>query len=346
MFPTNDKRFGVCFDFSVTGDKITDYQTHKLSDNLWYYDYTFSPHGTPNAVGRTLEPKESPLQYQMVWNAKAYIGTSGTAELGSIAATWPSKKWLIGNEPDVASQTNNTPNEYAQGYNRAYNTIKTSDPTALVYFGGIGQMSPMRMRWLTDTYNEYYTLYGSVLPCDGMHSHAYIIQETPGSGIGYAVGVSGTSDARGGTAWSNHTNFEVLKEDVKRLRQWMKDLNWENKPLVISEYGSLLPAEGWNSTPEVQGQYLQDSFNFFLTYSDSTGCPLDENRLVQEFSWFSLNFTGFMDGRLFVPELGELGQYYRDFYYSDYFPQSLSNEDNNDLYQENLYQLKTGKNYG
>ena len=70
----------------------------------------------------------------------------------------------------------------------------------------------------------------------------------------------------------------------------MKDNGYRNQPLIISEYGILLSKYHGFPYATVRN-YMLASFNFLLTTTDSqTGMPNDGNRLVQEFSWFSLNF--------------------------------------------------------
>jgi hypothetical protein len=67
----------------------------------------------------------------------------------------------------------------------------------------------------------------------------------------------------------------------------------QNKPLIVSEYGVLMP--DWVSpgdfTPEaVRDSFMYPSFNFFQNATDTvTGYPADSYRLVQRWNWYSLD---------------------------------------------------------
>jgi len=343
LFPKLSERAGVCYDYYSTDTRPTDYPLHYLSPEIWFYDYNYSPHiHKPNGTASsTLYPL--PNQYQTIYNVK----NANTVTVGNIAGLYPGKKWLLGNEPDVASQSNNTPTEYALGYKNLYNAIKAKDPTSMIYVGGIGSMSQARMAWLGEVTTAYQSNCGSALPCDGWHVHGYIVEEIPGApGINHPVGLAGSVTVRGGTAWADHTNKNVFKSDVKRMRQWMKDKGYQNKPLIISEYGCLLPSLGWGKTPEVQGQFVKDTFDFMLYEKDTLGCPLDNNKLVQEFALFSANYDGFPDGRLFGVDkkITKLGKTYRKYWYSNFFDVALGKEDEKDLYTESGSLMQTNTN--
>jgi hypothetical protein len=73
----------------------------------------------------------------------------------------------------------------------------------------------------------------------------------------------------------------------------MKDRGYQDRPLVISEYGILLSQ--YHGFPHsVVRNYMLGSFDFMLNTKDSaTGYPADDYRLVQQFAWFSLNYYEF-----------------------------------------------------
>ena len=99
------------------------------------------------------------------------------------------------------------------------------------------------------------------------------------------------------------------------MRTWMKNHGQQNKPLILSEYGQLYPClncVGQNTsncfprdefgncfTPGRSATFLTNSFNYLNSAADaSLGYPLDNNRLVQQWLWFSLNYPAFENSNL------------------------------------------------
>ena len=101
----------------------------------------------------------------MVWvrNGRLY---PSAATLHQLAAQHPGLAWLIGNEPDVHWQGGTTPEVYAVAYHRAYTAIKAGDPTAQVAIGGLSQITPLRLAYLTRMWEFYEKLYGEPMPVD------------------------------------------------------------------------------------------------------------------------------------------------------------------------------------
>ena len=65
-----------------------------------------------------------------------------------------------------------------------------------------------------------------------------------------------------------------------------------NKPLWITEYGSLFPPTRLDlgATDAKTASFMVGTFNFLLSARDeATGLPGDQNRLVQRWFWYSLN---------------------------------------------------------
>ena len=87
------------------------------------------------------------------------------------------------------------------------------------------------------------------------------------------------------------------------MRQWMKDRGQQNRPLLVTEYsilynywqtrdgGCLVKDEFGNCfTPDRVSQFMVNTFNFFNNAKNpALGYPLDDNRLVQQWMWFSVN---------------------------------------------------------
>lgn len=103
---------------------------------------------------------------------------------------------------------------------------------------------------------------------------------------------------------SEHDSVRIFRDQVYGMRQWMKDRGQQNKPLIISEYGLLYPyLDGTTGGqceflqdehqqcfyPERVTKYLQDTIAFMEDTKDpNLGYPGDENRLVQQWLWYSI----------------------------------------------------------
>lgn len=111
---------------------------------------------------------------------------------------------------------------------------------------------------------------------------------------------------------SEHDSVRIFTEQVYGMRQWMKERGQQNKPLIISEYSLLYeytdpkPNGGCEFLqdenqecfhPERVTQYLQDTVAFLENTKDpNLGYPADENRLVQQWLWYSLVTEPFWSG--------------------------------------------------
>ena len=100
---------------------------------------------------------------------------------------------------------------------------------------------------------------------------------------------------------------EIFGTLVTEFRQWMKAKGFQHKPLIISEYGVLMPStyiapDGQAATGDrLLITFMRESFDFMLNEKDpGLGYPADENRLVQQWLWFSLNAP--INGNLCSPE--------------------------------------------
>src|SRR5690606_13392593 len=100
-----------------------------------------------------------------------------THTLRDLARRYRGLTWLIGNEPDVRWQDNTPPEIYAVAYHRAYSAIKEGDPTAQVAIGGVSQITPLRLEYLTRRWDFYRSLYGTAIPVDVWTMHAFVLRE-------------------------------------------------------------------------------------------------------------------------------------------------------------------------
>lgn len=103
---------------------------------------------------------------------------------------------------------------------------------------------------------------------------------------------------------SEHDSVRIFREQVYGMRQWMKARGQQNKPLIISEYSLLYPYLGGTTGgqceflqdehqqcfyPERVTKYLRDTVAFMEDTKDpNLGYPGDENRLVQQWLWYSI----------------------------------------------------------
>jgi len=271
----------------------------------WYVDWKT----------QTSPPRPGGAEYvQMLHVRGSTYSPSGPTLAARIAAN-PGSLWLIGNEPDCIYQDNVLPQDYAQAYHDAYAFIKANDPTARVSAGGIVQPTPLRMQYLDIVLDTYGSLYGEPLPTDAWNMHTYILREAscavyPDScwgaeippGIGAESGMLYTLD--------DTDDLDIFQQRIAQFRQWMRDRGYRDTPLLITEYGTLLPyydpdslyydSEGNPFDEERARDFMYGTFDFLLTASDpDLGYPADENRLVQRWLWYSLDDTIEYGGALF-----------------------------------------------
>ena len=93
-----------------------------------------------------------------------------------------------------------------------------------------------------------------------------------------------------------------------------------NRPLVVTEYGILMPPD-FGFSPDVVAEFMTGTFDFFLSSANGNGYPADGNRLVQWWFWYSLYDPGdFPSGNLYDPNTGEMtavGQAFRQYVIGD-----------------------------
>jgi hypothetical protein len=219
--------------------------------------------------------------------------------LGPMVQANPGSVWMVGNEPDrVISQGDTMPDMYAQIYHDVYYFIKGIDPTAKVAIGAVVQPTPIRLQYLDLVLTEYKTRYGSSMPVDVWNTHLYIIAEErgkPGAEIPPGIDVS---TGRLYTA-QDHLDISVFMSLVAELRTWMKERSYQDKPLIVTEFGALLPL--WYLD---DFGFTQDDINSFIadaiSYMNSTtvvnlGYPADSYRLVQQAALYSLDNDSVFD---------------------------------------------------
>jgi hypothetical protein len=228
-------------------------------------------------------------------------------DIAAIAQANPGSLWLVGNEPDVKWQDNVEPAAYARLYHEAYTAIKTADSTAQVAIGGVSQPTPLRLRYLDAILGSYRAQFGVEMPVDVWNVHNFVLQELRGSwGVDIPPGIS---DDQGMLYEVNDSdNLEIFRQQIVDFRRWMAQCGYQDYPLIVSEYGVLMP-EDFGFSPERVAAFMTGTFDFFSTAADpGLGYPADGYRLVQLWCWYSLDAPPdyYPTSNLFDPQTGAM----------------------------------------
>ena len=216
------------------------------------------------------------------------------------AAANPGSTWLIGNEPDVMWQDNTTPERYAELYHKLYQGLKSADPTCHVAIGGISQPTPLRLAYLDRVLSAYQARYAEPMPVDVWNIHNFILREERDS---WGVDIPPGLDADAGLLYEiqDHDDLQAFQGQILAFRRWMAERGQRDRPLLISEYGILMPEDFGFDATRVRA-FMYATFDYFLTASDDAlGYPADDNRLVQWWAWYSLGDTLYPTSNLFDP---------------------------------------------
>ena len=247
--------------------------------------------------------------------------------LGPIVQANPGHVWLIGNEPDrMGHQDDTMPDLYAEIYHEAYYFIKGIDPTARVAIGAVIQPTPLRLEYLQRVLAAYQAKYGVRLPVDVWNTHLYIIREVRNE---WGGGIPAGSDAQSGRVYTlqDHLDINIFKSLITELRTWMKDNGYQDVPMVVTEWGVLMPLWFLDDVGYTQNDinhFLEDAIKHMDSAADpDLGYAADGYRLVQRAALFSLDDDStFPDGlqrwgsfllRSSPPyAITETGTYFRD----------------------------------
>lgn len=272
---------------------IADYDAARLGAG-WYLDYSTQ-----------VDPvRPNGMDYAQMIRARFPAPSNESLETayGDVLDANPGMLWILGNEPDRPGdqQDGLTPTDYVQFYHAAYTFLKERDPSAQIAIAGIVQPTPIRLLYLSTVLSEYERLYGVEMPIDVWTAHAFILREqrpTPEEqswGAGIPPGIEG-QDALGRLyEVDEHGDLDIFKEQIIAMRQWMADNGQRDKELLITEYGILFPDWFAGFFPAETRDFMFDTFDFMIDATDDQiGLAADENRLVQRFSWFSLNSPGY-----------------------------------------------------
>lgn len=276
--------------------------------------------------------------------------------------------WIIGNEPDrFCFQDSVNPEIYAERYYQMAMMIRSLDHTAKLGFGTVVQPTPIRIRYLERAIDKLSELSGgnrevALGLIDIWSIHSFILNEEPYEwgadvpvgfftyneqklitrGLGYCFTgeeyEENISEAQLITNYADTYSIDKFIERIIYFRNWMNSIGESEKPLWITEYGTLFPNweiicfnddrldcdSPYNSWPtETDNKnYMIETFNFLLHARDfEIGLSWDNNNLVQRWYWYSLNdYTDNYGGSLMDPdnnyELTIVGDAYKS--YTDY----------------------------
>lgn len=264
-------------------------------DPGWYLDWRVNPHAL----------QMPGLDYMPMVRLSGASYRPELETVRQVATARPGALWLIGNEPDVRWQDNVLAEDYARLYHELYHFLKEIDPSCQVAIGGISQPTPLRMRYLETVLEAYQRLFSVPMPVDVWNVHAFILREEADS---WGVGIPPGFDDRHGELYeiADHDNLSIFASQLVAFRRWMKEHGEQEKPLIVSEYGILMPEE-YGFPPERVQRFMIQTFDYMLNARDpAIGYPLDADRLVQRWCWFSLAYSQYPTGDLMRVETGEL----------------------------------------
>lgn len=243
------------------------------------------------------------------------------ADLGVRVDANPGALWIVGNEPDrVLVQDDICPQQYAEAYHDVYHFIKGRDPTAQVANAGLVEVTPARLQYLDIVWETYLEEYGVPMPVDVWTMHIYILSEHDNGDAHVALGTdpdlaipfSWICADPGSLCQAEHDDLDIFVEQVVAMRQWMKDHGQQNRPLLLAEYSLLKPYHYYGTCasqtcppggiegcfcdensetfhPERVADFMEATYDYLSSARDpSLGYPADEDRLVQQWLWFSL----------------------------------------------------------
>jgi len=274
------------------------------SPTLGHYDLSqlhASWYLTWSAIQAPDPPRGSEFTQMIRVSEDAY--SPGQDVLEVILASNPGSLWLTGNEPDCIWQDGVTPGRYAKVYHELYYFLKQRDPTCRIAIGGVSQPTPLRLRYLDAVLRAYRQQFGMEMPIDVWNVHNFILREERGS---WGVDIPpGLQDDQGMLyEIDDSDNLDTFRQQIVDFRQWMTQRGYQETPLIVSEYGILMPAD-YGFPPERVAAFVTSTFDFFLTAADpALGYPEDDYRLVQSWYWYSLDDPAdhYPTGNLFNPQ--------------------------------------------
>ena len=284
----------------------------------WYIDFAvWAPPATNSAeyvpVIRIKQRQQPPGNYLPTYDVSPPLSD---VDLGAQIDARPGALWIVGNEVDrVEVQDDTFPDVYATAYHEIYHYIKQRDPSATVSNSGLVEVTPGRIQYMDLMWDAYVEQFGKPMPVDVWNMHIYILPEKRADGHGTQAWIAlGTDPAlaileSGGQqelcprsdvyCMAEHDDLAIFSDQVVAMREWMKEHGQQHKPLILSEYSLLYPFEFDDGTcfrdeygacfdPQRVSRFLEESVEYLENAVDQNlGYPPDDNRLVQQWLWFS-----------------------------------------------------------
>jgi len=287
-------RFGV-----GAGSDIASYPVNSLRIG-WYIDWGATVHpARPGGIAYV------PMIRLKQTGVDSYSYTPNGDVLSATIVANPGALWLIGNEPDRRRwQDDLEPHVYARAYHDLYYLIKNVDPTAQIVAGGIVQPTPLRLQYLDMVLNNYEAQYGEPMPVEIWNIHAFILRERscdafPEDCWGAEIPPGITATVGMSYEIQDNNNLDIFKQNIQRFRQWMAVKGYQNRPLIITEFGVQMPPD-YGFPSEQVNAFMDATFDYLLTMTNTLGYPADGYHLVQRWAWYSLTDNNF-NGWLFDP---------------------------------------------
>lgn len=286
----------------------------------WYVDYS-SGGGAIPSLGVDYVPMISLKQWKALpngdWTMRCvdcpyvtpytYTVSPSLSQIEQMAASRTGLTWIIGNEVDrrdyaspngPAGMQEMLPEVYAQAYHDLYGVIKGADPTAQVANAAVVEATPLRLKYLQRVWDAYSAQNGGqTMPVDVWNIHIYVLREYSCNaypndcwGAGIPAGLSETVGATYSAL--DNKSFPIVVDQLRAFRTWMQQHGQQNRPLLLTEYGVLMPnyvAPGQFTAEQIRDSMMYPSFQYFLTQSDAVGYPADGYRMVQRWIWYSLD---------------------------------------------------------
>lgn len=287
----------------------------------WYVDYGATANASPSS-GIDYYPM---IRLEQIGDSYSYsLSPSRTpitdADLTAVIDAHPGTYWFIGNEPDRKQyQDDIEPQVYARAYHDLYLRIKRQDPAAKIVAGTIVQPTPVRLQYLDLVLAAYYEQYLTRMPVDVWSFHNFVLNEA--NCAYYSMLYPDRPDYVNSICWGadippglddiadglridvqDNDNIELFKQQVVAFRQWMAERGYRNTPVFLSEFGILMPQGLFSPDFDAArvNAFMDASFDFLLNTADpEIGYPGDGNRLVQRFSWYSVEDKVDHNGYLF-----------------------------------------------
>ena len=130
-------------------------------------------------------------------------------------------------------------------------------------------------------------------------------------GMAIPPGIAGNAGSYVGEDW-RHVDQATFDQQIRAMRQWIKDNDDMNKPLYVTEYGVLFGTLCAQTNPQdrqicinyygdkyvelddpvVIQNHMVWTFDYFRTTKDCNLSGTDDCRLVQRWAWYSLQNDG------------------------------------------------------